>query len=389
MDSTQDNAALVQLSPSESVIAATLLDEAVNRLQYLSTVAPDVVAHREELSEFVGREIESIIDRQHALEARYEELVALRSSLRGFANKSRYKEAQDEIAEVTRDLRATTRLLCKNLTDNPHVAENLLKVQQHRNDLLSSLQLAATDLAQADDYASLRSAVSAENALLDEYQSLILREREAAKTLASLQEAARIEDENHTKAVAARRSEISQLKADLRAARTSSESNSAFFEAASRAAGGQQARQHLAEEAAIASAIAELEDALAKEEAAHETLDAHISRKQKDAQRHLAEWMAKLEDDVLELDQETADLEAQVAAAETDVAAAAVAVAAAEQAERDRADERTFQARMKACAEQCRQLRKPFAEAYLCATIRLAVNPPAAGKKGKKGKKGK
>ena len=113
-----------------------VLDEAVEKLTFLGSITPDVLQHRDELSKFVGDEISRIIVEQRHLEARYEELIAERGTLKGLANKARYKEVQQEIAEVSRSLRESTKHLCRNLKDNPNISGNLIKIQRERADLI-------------------------------------------------------------------------------------------------------------------------------------------------------------------------------------------------------------------------------------------------------------
>lgn len=110
------------------------------------SIQPDVLAHRDELSQFMGDEISRIIREQRALEKRYEELIAQRGALKaglctvvaagwqlcsrslarvcarvglvlvqGLSNKTRYKENQREIQDVSRALRESTKKLCRNL----------------------------------------------------------------------------------------------------------------------------------------------------------------------------------------------------------------------------------------------------------------------------------
>ena len=61
---------------------------------------------------------------------RYEELIAQRGILKGLANKSKYKQNQVEIQDVSRALRESTKNLCRNLKDNPNISGNLMKIQK-------------------------------------------------------------------------------------------------------------------------------------------------------------------------------------------------------------------------------------------------------------------
>ena len=80
-----------------------------------SSITPDVMAHRDELSQIVGDEITRIIQEQRGLETRYEHLIAQRTSLKALSNKSKFNENQEQVKEVARALRESTKELCRNL----------------------------------------------------------------------------------------------------------------------------------------------------------------------------------------------------------------------------------------------------------------------------------
>ena len=122
---------------SQRVVA--ILEDTLDKLNFLASITPDVLAHREELSEFVGDEISRVIEEQRKLESKYEELISMRGQLKGLANKNKYKQNQQDIQEVSRALRESTKNLCRNLKDNPNVTGNLLKIQDERNDLAELL----------------------------------------------------------------------------------------------------------------------------------------------------------------------------------------------------------------------------------------------------------
>jgi hypothetical protein len=59
------------LSPVEAVRVTACLDEAVEKLAFLNTITPDVLAHRDELATLVGDEITALINEQKALEKEF------------------------------------------------------------------------------------------------------------------------------------------------------------------------------------------------------------------------------------------------------------------------------------------------------------------------------
>lgn len=128
------------LSFVESRRVAAIIEETIGKLSFLESITPDVLQHRDELSKFVGDEISRIILEQRQLEQRYEYLIAQRGALKGLANKSKYKEVQSEIQDVSRALRESTKNLCRNLKDNPNISGNLLKIQRERLNLIDILR---------------------------------------------------------------------------------------------------------------------------------------------------------------------------------------------------------------------------------------------------------
>ena len=46
-----------QLSTTQSVRTVSILEECIEKLQFLGAIAPDVLSHRDELTSFVGGEV--------------------------------------------------------------------------------------------------------------------------------------------------------------------------------------------------------------------------------------------------------------------------------------------------------------------------------------------
>mmetsp|Transcript_17383 Transcript_17383/g.54281 ORF Transcript_17383/g.54281 Transcript_17383/m.54281 type:complete len:141 (-) Transcript_17383:835-1257(-) len=138
------------LSFVESRRVAAVIEETVDKLNFLDSITPDVLQHRDELSKFVGDEISRIISEQRQLEQRYECLINQRGTLKGLTNKSKYKEVQSEIQDVSRALRESTKNLCRHLKDNPNISGNLFKIQQERLDLIDALRTTRAEVISSD-----------------------------------------------------------------------------------------------------------------------------------------------------------------------------------------------------------------------------------------------
>merc|ERR1711972_950590 len=125
-----------------------LLEEALKKLNFLTSISSSASVHGDELTQFMGDEISRIIQEQRDLEKRYEELIAARGQLKGLCNKAKFTETQKEIQEVAHKLKESNRSLCRNLKENPNVQENMLKMQQERAQVQEWLEETKTDLVE-------------------------------------------------------------------------------------------------------------------------------------------------------------------------------------------------------------------------------------------------
>jgi len=176
----------MQLSPLESQRVQCILTDTVECLTFLGALTPDILAQKDELSLTVGVEISRVIEEQKKLEKRYEELVLQRSQLR-LTNKSKYKEKQAEIEEVARELRYATKMLCRNLQDNPNVGENLLKMEKERINLIDLLQKTYEELDN-NTFQSLIVAVEVERAKTETVKLTVQKEKEASLEVQKLKD---------------------------------------------------------------------------------------------------------------------------------------------------------------------------------------------------------
>jgi len=119
--------AAVMLSPIEATRVTAVLEEALEKLSFLSSMTPEILSHRDEVSALVGDEISRIISDQRALELRYEALIDQRAGLKDLSHKNKYKELQREVQNVAYQLRESMKNLCRSLKENPDVGANLTR----------------------------------------------------------------------------------------------------------------------------------------------------------------------------------------------------------------------------------------------------------------------
>lgn len=292
----------------ESVRVGAIIEEALEKLSFLASITPDIVAHRDELSQTVGDEITRILAQQRTLESRYEELVGQRLALKAMSNK-RYKENQDEVRTVARALRESTNELCRNLKGNPNIAENLSKVQVERSGLHALLARTLRELHDGS-FASLTSAVEEEAARTSDIAEIMEREKEAAFAVGQLKADLAAERRGHDEDVEKRDEEIARLKEQLSEAKASTSVEVRYLAQTVRASCQTLRRLSSAETANLEEEIATLRKELEIEERAHRESGDFLRRKQSALQQDVEAWMGRYETELEELDRELEGLKA-------------------------------------------------------------------------------
>ncbi|KAJ0402865.1 hypothetical protein P43SY_000479 [Pythium insidiosum] len=201
-------ATTLKLTPTESLRACGILEEALEKLSFLGSITPDILQHREELSQIVGEEISRIIQEQRQLEAKYEKLISQRSILKR------------EIQEVSRQLRESTKSLCRNLKENPNFAGNLTKIQQEREAVMELISQTAVELRKHGTFEALLSFVADGKSTQEKAHEILKKEREAVEEVKRLTSELQREKSEHQKEVAEHKTTILQLKEQLLAVKS-------------------------------------------------------------------------------------------------------------------------------------------------------------------------
>ena len=298
------------LTVIESARISSIIEEALEKLSFLASITPDVMAHRDELSQIVGDEITRIIQEQRGLELRYEELIAQRSSLKALSNKAKYKENQELIKEVARALRESTKELCRNLKGNPNIAENLSKIQTERSNLQNLLSKTLRELRETS-FSTLTTTVEEEKARNDMILEVIAKEKEVSAAVKKLQEDLSSERHQHEAEVEERNEIISKLKEELQEVRTKSAIETKYLQKESRARLQSLNRIYYQSTSELDEQIWKVRKQLEIEVLANRESEEFLKRKVVSLQKDAGDWMQRYETDFEELEKEHEALNAQ------------------------------------------------------------------------------
>ena len=175
------------LTPLESLRVSACLDEAVDKLAFLNTLTPDVLAHRDELATLVGDEITTLIQEQKALEKEFEMLVQQQHAMKNTSNPTEMKNVTEKISKVSAQLQEKTTVLCRNLRDSPNISENILKIQTERVALQSLLQRTIRDLSE-HLYVTMGKSVAEDKQKADKLAMAEENEKQAATEISKMKE---------------------------------------------------------------------------------------------------------------------------------------------------------------------------------------------------------
>jgi len=286
-----------KLTPVEALRIQVLLDVALRKLEFLSSISQGTGS---ELTEFMGDEISRIIQEQRDLEKKYEELIALRSTLTGLSNKTKLKEVQAEILEVSHKLRESNKSLCRNLKENPNVQENLQKMQDERKRVQQWLEDLRTELDECS-FQLLMTKVEEERKDQELLHEVKKKEREATGTVRSLEADLQKEYTEHEKESKQGTDEIKKLKEELQELKTRSAIETSFLEKKLRAKENAMLRIFAQKEKALEEEHDHLKRMIHLEESVHDKIDDFMTRRLEDLGVQTEQWKERAEKEIQDM----------------------------------------------------------------------------------------
>eukprot|EP01035_Chromulina_nebulosa_P019762 gene19762-25695_t len=285
---------------SERVIA--IIEDTIEKLSFLESITPDILQHRDELSKFIGDEIAKTMDEQRRLERKYEELIEQRASMKGMLNKSKYKEIQEEIQDISRALRESTNNLVRSLKDNPNVSGNLIKVQRDRTEVYDLLLRCIQEVREKGTYKTIADRVDEENSAKIRFQELKKREKDLRQTVATLQERLSQTQKSFQFTSTEQRQAIMTLKDELQVLKSSTTTDSSFKRKESSAKVSAIWRSYQHKEKELLKQLKELQSKLSVEQLVNNETKEFLTNKHNQLVEEIIKWDNKYEKEVNDID---------------------------------------------------------------------------------------
>jgi hypothetical protein len=291
---------------SERIIA--ILEDGVEKLSFLGSLTTDVLQHRDELSKFIGEEIQRTMNEQSALEQRYEQLIEQRAAMKGTHNKAKYKEVQDEIQDISRALRESTNNLVRSLKENPNVSGNLIKVQRHRTELHDLLLRVIQEFRDRGTYHTIVYTVDEDNAARIKFEQLKAREKSLREAVEKLQQKLSEEQHMFQSMTQQQKRAITQLKDQLQEIKGTASHDSKFKRKESLAVVAAIWREFKLKEKVLEDRLAEKEDRMETEGVVHGETKEFLSRKLEALRNDISNWEGKYDSEIGAFDEKLTHL---------------------------------------------------------------------------------
>ena len=210
---------------------------------------------------------------------------------------------------MSKDLRDSTKKLCRNLKDNPNIQENLRKVDQERR-TVSQLMLDTCRELKDLSFSSLEQQVQQDKKTLEELHETMKKELETAETVKELSTMLMQEKEEHQQTVREKNKTMAKYKEDLQELRQRTEIMSEYQQQEAQAKANSKRRECEIVKSNMKRTIEDLESKCRIEEKVHNETVRFLKRKQEELQKLQVHWQEKNEHDVKAKEEELEELKA-------------------------------------------------------------------------------
>ena len=114
----------------EQIKITAIIEEVLNKFELLGKINQA----GDNSSELAGFEINKLLKEQAKLETTYSALISKKNTLRGIVHKEEYNRVQEEINDVSKSLKESTKKLCRLFKENKNLNEDILKVKAERDE---------------------------------------------------------------------------------------------------------------------------------------------------------------------------------------------------------------------------------------------------------------
>lgn len=98
------------------------------------------------MSKSIGMQIDKLIETQSKLEIEFDALIKKKTKLTELVDQEKINDLVKQIKDVARNLKNSTNDICKSLSENPDIPQNLKKAKDDKDNIKKKLEEIKEDL---------------------------------------------------------------------------------------------------------------------------------------------------------------------------------------------------------------------------------------------------
>ena len=247
-------------------------------------------------------EITKVMDEQRSIEMEYARLVQQRDQLKGITNKHRLEETKGEIMvslarissivygsytnskifllqDIAKELKDSTKKLCRQLQKKPAVESNQQQVRKHKNDLIKTVVSVydemETDLTFATFARNIREQIDESH----KYEKLKLQEKDLSQEIELTTKNYKNMQNDFTREQDENSKEMTELKRQKNEAQVEKDLHIQYLERQLQGAQSCEDRLHKKKETELQKKIESLRNVLATEEEVNSAVEVHLKER--------------------------------------------------------------------------------------------------------------
>jgi hypothetical protein len=217
---------------------------------------------------------------------------------KGLANKSKFKENQRALQEISRQLRESTKSLCHNLKENPNFTGNLMKIQQERDQLIELLYTSYNEISKFGTFQNLLHFIDKIKQKNEKSFEILKKEKEAIEEVKKLNLELQKEKNEHQKEIENYKITLNALKENVVFLKKKNQMDLKFAKQEAKAKRSSTARMYrqLIEEQEEKNVF--LEKNVFQEKQVHEETCIFLKKHQLFLQKENEKWNLQLQQDI-------------------------------------------------------------------------------------------
>merc|ERR1712226_615110 len=289
----------LQLTASERICLAAVLEDSVDQLAILGRIMPTSLMGQAGAPKVVEDEITEIVESQKRLENQFEVLNMQLAELRAAGPKSRDKmsNAQNDLQDILDELKGSHVALAKSMRQSPLTPESMTKIQNDRAFMEEVLQQSLAELLNSGTFQGLGNSIMEERNKRNALQRMVKRDETGRREIRQMQDQIRSVKKEKEDEIQKRNEMIAHLKDQLQEMKAKTAMERKYVQKSSEVSVTQTKKKCDIGITQLNQQIKNVNEKINEEIRVNQDIESFLLQKQQDLSEKLNYWSKKYEDD--------------------------------------------------------------------------------------------